>query len=237
MNIILLTEDDFVGVGHAVLSDRRLQHIRTVLDTEPGQMLKVGMVNGKLGRGRVRHLDQSRAELDVFFEQDPPPPQEISLLLALPRPKALRRILQAITSLGIKKIILLNSYRVEKSYWQSPLLAGPALREQLLLGLEQACDTLLPEVLLRPRFKPFVEDELRELAGDATCLVAHPGASSPCPVNLPGPVFLAIGPEGGFIPYEIERLRLAGFHDVHQGERILRVETAIPALVGRLLPI
>jgi RsmE family RNA methyltransferase len=48
-------------------------------------------------------------------------------------------------------------------------------------------------------------------------------------------VTLAIGPEGGFIPYEIDMLKAAGFEDVSFGERILRVEHAVAALVGRIL--
>jgi RsmE family RNA methyltransferase len=48
------------------------------------------------------------------------------------------------------------------------------------------------------------------------------------------PCTLAIGPEGGFIPYEIEKLQQAGFAGVHLGARILRVENAVTALVSRL---
>lgn len=234
MNIILLTEEDFVAPGRAVLADRRLQHIMTVLAGAPEQVLNIGLLSGQLGRGRILGIDCNSAVLDVSFDRVPPTPSHISLLLALPRPKSLRRILQAVTSLGIKKIVLLNSYRVEKSYWQSPLLDAAALREQLLLGLEQACDTILPQIQLRRRFKPFVEDELPDLVRGTHCLTAHPGASVPCPANIDQPTWLAIGPEGGFIPYEIDKLRAAGFREVHCGTRILRVETAVPALIGRL---
>ena len=47
-------------------------------------------------------------------------------------------------------------------------------------------------------------------------------------------VLLAIGPEGGFIPYEIDLLMRCGFEAVHVGERILRVDTAIPFIISRL---
>ena len=115
MNIILLTEEDFVAPGRAVLTGRRLKHISTVLAGAPEQVLNIGLLSGQLGRGRILGIDGNRALLEVWFDREPPAPSQINLLLALPRPKSLRRILQAVTALGIKKIILLNSYRVEKS--------------------------------------------------------------------------------------------------------------------------
>jgi RsmE family RNA methyltransferase len=49
-------------------------------------------------------------------------------------------------------------------------------------------------------------------------------------------VTLAIGPEGGFIPYEIDLLKKHNFKATHVGERVLRVENAIPAIISRLFP-
>ena len=51
----------------------------------------------------------------------------------------------------------------------------------------------------------------------------------------PGPWAILIGPEGGFIPYEVEALQRAGCEPVSLGPRPLRVEQAVPALLGRLL--
>ena len=104
----------------------------------------------------------------------------------------------------------------------------------MLLGLEQARDTVLPEVMIEKRFKPFVEDRLPALAQGSRGLIGHPGDYPPCPRDLAEQVTLAIGPEGGWIPYEIELLRKAGLQPVQLGERILRVENAVPALLARL---
>jgi|TARA_B110000459_G_C16312713_1_gene359937 RsmE family RNA methyltransferase len=138
--------------------------------------------------------------------------------------------------MGVKKIYLINSSRVEKSFWQSPFLKPEALEEQLILGLEQARDTVMPEIFLRKLFKPFVEDELGEIVAGSKALVAHPIAAAACPVDSQSPITLAIGPEGGFIPYEVEKLIEVGFQSVHLGPRILRVENAVPALISRLFP-
>jgi RsmE family RNA methyltransferase len=234
MNLILLFDEDFTGPGRVLLSGRRLRHVLEVHRAEVGEDLCVGRAGGMVGRGRVQRLDREALEMAVAFERQPPPKLPVTLLLALPRPKVLKRVLLAATSMGVQRIVLMNSFRVEKSFWQSPVLAGDRLREPLVLGLEQARDTILPEILLRPRFKPFVEDELPGLSAGSTGLVAHPLAAAPCPRDLPGPVTLAIGPEGGFIPYEVDMLAERGFIPIFLGERILRVETAVAAVLAKL---
>jgi RsmE family RNA methyltransferase len=136
--------------------------------------------------------------------------------------------------MGVPRVILLNSYRVEKSFWQTPFLEPAAIREQLILGLEQARDTVLPEVIIEKRFKPFVEDQLPSIAAGTLGLTGHPGDYPGCPRAVEQPVTLAIGPEGGWIPYEVEKLQQAGLQPVQLGARILRVETAVTALLARL---
>src|SRR5690606_22907434 len=165
-------------------------------------------------------------ELETFLQQQPPSPLPLRLILALPRPKRLKRILQNCATLGVKEIILINSYRVEKSYWQTPILDAESIREHLTLGLEQGGDTMMPELRQVKRFRPFVEDELPSLIQGSRALVAHPYAELACPRQVDGAVTLAIGPEGGFIPYEVDLLSRCGFEAVHLGERILRVDTA-----------
>lgn len=234
MNLILLFQEDFKDGKKVSLTGRRLDHVRDVHRASIGDRLFVGMLNGRMGTGTVTRLDDEALEMDVFLERDPPPPLDLTLVLALPRPIVLKRVLLSASSMGVKRIFLIHSFRVEKSYWKSPALSEEKIREQLILGLEQARDTVLPDVRLRPQFKPFVEDELPGLIKGPLPLVAHPEASEPCPRNVGRPVTLAIGPEGGFIPYEIETLEACGFKAVHLGERIIRVETAVPVLLSRL---
>ena len=235
MNLILLFPDDFVeGTSRVRLTGRRLRHVLEVHRAKAGDELCVGSVNDRIGAGKVELLDQTALEMDVRLTRTPPPALPVTLVLALPRPKVLRRVLRSVSTLGVKRIFLLNCLRVEKSFWQSPILLPGAVQEQLVLGLEQARDTVLPEVMLRSLFKPFVEDELPGLLKGTLPLVAHPPASEVCPRNVDRPVTLVIGPEGGFIPYEVEKLIAAGFTAVHAGERVLSVETAVPFLLSRL---
>jgi len=235
MNLILLLPEDTIdGAGRVQLRGRRLRHVLEVHRAEKGDELRVGLLGGRMGMGRVLDITSDVLEMEVRLDSEPPKPLPLSLILALPRPKVLRRVLRTVSSLGVKRIILINSRRVEKSFWQSPFLGTEAMNEQLMLGLEQARDTLLPEIRLCPLFNPFVEDELPGLVQSTLPLVAHPIALTECPRNTDQAVTLAIGPEGGFIPYEVEKFVSAGFTPIHLGERILSVETAVPALISRL---
>ncbi|TVP92662.1 MAG: 16S rRNA (uracil(1498)-N(3))-methyltransferase [Pseudomonadaceae bacterium] len=234
MNLLLLEADDFIAADQVVLRGRRVQHLHEVHQASVGDQMRVGQIDGLMGSGDLLELTADQARLQVQLNQPPPAKLPLTLLLAMPRPKMFRRILQHCASLGVAEIILLNSYRVEKSFWQTPFLQPDAVRENLLLGLEQARDTRLPVVRIEKRFKPFAEDQLPALAHDRLSLVAHPGTAEACPRDVQQDCLLAIGPEGGWIPYEVDKLQAAGLKPVHLGERILRVETAVTALISRL---
>ncbi|GAB2791312.1 16S rRNA (uracil(1498)-N(3))-methyltransferase [Halomonas shantousis] len=235
MNLILLSPDDLLDTHHARIHDpRRLRHLRDVHRAAPGDELTLGLVGGAMGRGRLLSLEASHAEFEVTLDQPPPPPLPVHLLLALPRPRMLARTLEHVTALGVKQLTLLHTRRVEKSYWQSPELRPEKMREHLVLGLEQARDTVLPEIHVETRFKPFMEDRLPSLLEGRRGLLAHPGMAGQCPRGLQEPAVLAVGPEGGFIAYEVEAFLAQGFEGVHLGSRILRVETAVTALLARL---
>ncbi|MDX1467212.1 MAG: 16S rRNA (uracil(1498)-N(3))-methyltransferase [Halomonas sp.] len=236
MNLILLSPEDVENHRLARVRDpRRLAHLREVHRARPGDTLTLGIAGGTLGRGELLSLDDDEACFDVSaLDQPPPPALPVHLVLALPRPRMLARSLEHVTALGVKRITLLNTRRVEKSYWQSPELDDEKIHRHLVLGLEQARDTRLPEVTLAKGFRPFVEDRLPGLLAGRRGLVAHPGMRDDCPRGLDEPAVLLVGPEGGFIPWEVERLLEAGCQGIHLGPRILRVETAVTALLARL---
>lgn len=238
MNLVLLSPADLVSRegerARAVLRDRRLDHLRQVHRAVPGRELRVGLLGGRQGRGVVATIDEQSATLDVVLDQPPPPKLALTLLLALPRPKTLRRMLQTAATMGIPRVVLLNAWRVDKAYWSSPQLAPAAIAEQLHLGLEQGGDTIAPEVTSERLLVPFARERLAALAGGTTRLIAHPSASAACPRTPAGPITLALGPEGGFIADEVALFERHGFTPVALGPRLLRVEQALPALLARL---
>ncbi len=234
MNLLLFERCELDGDGHLAVCGSRLAHIREVHGKSAGDSIRVGEVGGQTGEADILACDEQQALLAPRLDALPPEKLPVTLVLALPRPKMLRRILRTVAELGVPELHLVNTWRVEKSYWQTPALEAETVRQYLLQGLEQSRDTVLPEVHMHRRFKPFVEDTLPGLLAGRQGLLAHPGDFPPCPRGVDGKILLCIGPEGGFIPYEVEKLAQAGCVTVSLGPRILRVENAVSALLARL---
>ena len=219
-----------------MLSEDQARHARDVLRVVPGQDVRVGIVDGPRGIGRVVHADS--VELECTFDPDPPPVPDIDLLLALPRPKVMRRLWAQLAALGVGRIILTNAARVERNYFDTHVLDAQGYRPLLIEGLQQAQDTRLPRVSIHRRFRPLIEDELDSLCPVGARLVAHPGEhamsiASAWPRDT-ARVLLAVGPEGGWDDFELRLLGERGFNPVSLGPRTLRTDTACIALLAGL---
>ncbi|MAL96401.1 MAG: 16S rRNA (uracil(1498)-N(3))-methyltransferase [Haliea sp.] len=236
MNVLLFQPGACNDAGQLRVTGRQLQHLREVHRASPGDSLRVGEINGQLGSAEILALEDDHALLQVTLDQPPPLRLPVVLVVALPRPKMLRRLLRSAAEFGVEELHLIHSYRVEKSYWQTPVLQQDTVRDYFLQGAEQARDTRLPHLSLHRRFRPFVEDRLPGLIAGREGLLAHPGEAPPCPTGGDSrPRLLMVGPEGGFIAWEVEKLLAAGCRQVSLGPRILRVENAVSVLLGRLL--
>ncbi|GAB3486054.1 16S rRNA (uracil(1498)-N(3))-methyltransferase [Marinomonas epiphytica] len=238
MNLILLDPTRVSASGQYWLNERQVTHLAKVVKAKNGDSLRVGELGGKMGEGIfVEACGEVPPHIHkVALHQSPPDPLPITLVMALPRPNMLKRTLHNMTAMGVKEIVLVHSAKVEKSYWQSPVLKPESLRLCLLEGLEQAKDTVLPKLTLVPRFRPFVEDQLPALLKDKLGLLAHPYRAEKCPIDIQEPCVLALGPEGGWNDFEVSKWLEAGMQSVQLGERILKVETVVPVLLSRLYP-
>lgn len=235
MNVLILRSLAFDKPKNTatITEPAQLLHIQTVLKAGVGDTLKIGELGGHLGRAKICHLDDKACVLDdVCLDQAPPPKLGTTLILALPRPKVLRRLILDMTAFGVDKIVLINSVRTDKSYWGSPLLAR--LDEFVLEGLQQGVDSVPPDIVLAKRFKPFVQDDLPLMMTNKQAVVFHPYAKSHFDEGEL-PQIVVVGAEGGFVPYEIELLASVGVQAVTLGERILRTESAVSAVLGRWL--
>ncbi|MBN2686365.1 MAG: 16S rRNA (uracil(1498)-N(3))-methyltransferase [Pontiellaceae bacterium] len=238
MNLILLQPDEVDSDGLCCLSGSRAKHVREVLRAAPGKPLRVGLLNGPLGKGVVDRVEAEQVVLRCTFESAPPPRPRIDLLLAMPRPKVMKRLWAQLAALGVGRIVLLRADKVERCYFDSHVIDPEFYTPLLIEGLQQARCTHLPEVLIRPRFKPFVEDELDALFPDHFKLLADPSGQKRMSDFLASAssqrILLAIGPEGGWMPYELEQLTSRGFNLFAMGDRILRSDTVTVGLLSVL---
>ncbi|MFN2288411.1 MAG: 16S rRNA (uracil(1498)-N(3))-methyltransferase [Chromatocurvus sp.] len=236
MNILLFTpQERIAGTTEIRVCGRRSAHLRSVYGAAPGKRLRAGEIGGDIGEATLLSLDGDGVTLSFNALKASPPKRPLTVVLALPRPKMLRRMLRTVAESGVREVHLINAQRVEKSFWQSNLLTAEAIEGYLLSGLEQSMDTVLPAISLHRRFRPFAEDRLPGLATGRRALLAHPGASVPCPADGDADTLLMIGPEGGFIDFETALAQRAGLQPVSLGDRILRAETALAAMLGRFL--
>ncbi|MFU8883987.1 MAG: 16S rRNA (uracil(1498)-N(3))-methyltransferase [Cyanobacteriota bacterium] len=236
MNIVLLQPHDWIAADLAVVRDQRALHIRMVLKAQVGDSLRVGLLGGLCGQGVIEAVEPEGVRLRVALAEPPPPRHRFDIVLALPRPKMLRRILRQCAEFGIANLHLIHSARVEKSYWQSPLLQPAALEEALLAGLERSRDTLAPRVHLHRRFRPFVEDQLPGICAGRPCWLAHMEAPMALAAAPPLPAVVMIGPEGGFVPFEIQLAESVIARRVDLGARTLSVDTALITALAQALP-
>lgn len=235
MNLIVLEDRDFINPTQVQLTGRRHLHLTSVLKVQPGARLSVGMLNGLQGDAVVEDVHAEAVTLTLGALDLPSPATlPITVILGLPRPKMLQRTLQTIATMGVEKLCLIQTARVEKSFWQTPLLKPEAVREQLILGLEQGKATQLPQVEYHTRFRSFIEDVLPGGCQNFRRLIAHPGAYPQPNAAVATPTLLAVGPEGGFLDQEVRQFEALGFQPIQLGQRILRVETAIPVLLAKL---
>ncbi|MEM7352453.1 MAG: RsmE family RNA methyltransferase [Acidobacteriota bacterium] len=235
MNLLLLERGEIDSDGIARLQDRRAEHLLKVLRVEAGRELRLGVLGEGIGAGCVQTIDGPVVEVRVEAVGESPPRPWIDLIVGLPRPAVLHRVLQTVAAMGVGQLDLTTAWRVEKSFFASPALRPEKIRKHLLLGAEQGMTTRLPEVRQQRLLVPFVE-QLGARADPPLRLLAHPRAEEPIEAAFSAPVSrleIAVGPEGGWIDREVETFRQAGFRPVSLGSWILRVETAVTAVLAQ----
>lgn len=236
MNLILVSPEEMDDQGVVTLSDRRATHIRNVLNAREGQTLRIGQLNGPRGTGDVLSVRDEGVTLRCVFTDEIPARPPVDLLLAMPRPKVMKRLWAPLAALGVGRILITNAQKVERYYFDSHILDPVFYTERLQEGLEQAMDTRLPIVSVHRQFKVLIEDELEALAPDTYRLIADPSVARRVRDALndkkPPRALLAVGPEGGWSEYERALLTEHGFLPVGIGPRILRTDTACIALLA-----
>lgn len=239
MNLILVEPGEVGDDGVVVLTDRRARHVSEVLGARPGAPLRAGLIRGPSGVATVRSVAPDRVTLELDLTGAPSPvAPPVELVLALPRPKALSRVLETAAALGVGRIDLVNAWKVDRSYFGSDRLDPARLRRDLILGCEQGATTWVPDIAVHRLLMPFVTGVLAPRCAGRRCLLAHPRAERAleevAPPGVATPAIVAVGPEGGWIDRELTSFAELGFATFHLGPRVMRVETAVTAVLCQL---
>lgn len=239
MNLLIFKASQYVkDTSNIEITGRQHIHLSQTLKKVVGDTVKIGELNGNIGTGTLILSTQDKTILSVVLDQNALAPLPLDIILALPRPQMIKRILQTSACMGVANIHLIQTQKVEKNYWQSPAVTDESIEEHLLLGLEQAGSTFKPKVYKHKNINLFFKQDLPTITKQCdTALIAHLCETRRCPSFVDNPntkVVLAIGPEGGFTQEEVDTFTNAQFDTIQLGRRVLRVETAVTALISKL---
>lgn len=243
MNRILFEKGE-IRSGVAVFGGARAAHVAEVLHGEPGQILKTGEIDGRIGTSVIESVERTddgpdagyRVTVRVSHGEDALP-SWCDIILAPPRPRAFKRLLPQLAAMGAGTVVLTGAKKVEKDFWGATVLKEENWRPLCIEGLMQAGTSEMPKIVLRRGFRAFLRDELDAMFPTANRVVAHPYAAPEGAETAPaasGRLLLAIGPEGGWDDGEVAALREKGFRPYSLGKRILRTDTAAVALMSKL---
>lgn len=242
---VFVAPDD-VAADHAVVRGDDARHLSTVLRAAPGMPLTVADGSGTVYRARVASIGEAVTVALTSAHNPAPPRPEIHVAHALPKGRKLDEVIQRLTELGVERIIPLHSARSQVRL--TDVKAAKAHRRWSAVAraaAKQSRRTRLPIIdavgdwrAWRPRGSGVVlwEEARTSLrVGLSRVTGARQGGSSPAAPA--GPLVVAVGPEGGLTPAEVEA---TGLPAVTLGPTILRTEFASVAgvvaamtLVGR----
>lgn len=244
MNLILFEPNEVLDDGEVRLSatDRRAIHCSTVLKVEVGSIVRVGIIGGIMGEATCTESSMEWLKMQItkdgFVKEQPSACLNMSLILAMPRPRVLDRLWPIFSQLGLRRVILVNASRVEKCYFSSHILEEKHYRPRLIKGLEQAAvSTQLPQIDIDTRsFEVFLDKRLETAFPNTRRFVGHPyplsNNTAETQIDVDQEIVLAIGPEGGWQVDELENLAMKNFVPVCCSTRIFTTEVAIVALAS-----
>lgn len=242
MNLLILTEEDRLSDQLFAVGGKRRCHIINVLHAGEGDTLGIGILDGPIGSGTIESLEEDKVILNCSWQEETAAENPvIELICALPRPQTLKKVLQTAATMSVANIHIINANRVQQCYFNSSVMDPELIHSHLLEGLSQGKSTRLPKVTINTRFKCFFDETLpRRISaqpGEPVKLVADVDSDTYINSSLLlncSRIYIAIGPEGGWVPFELEIMQQYGFTPITIGDWPLRVENAVVATLAQI---
>jgi RsmE family RNA methyltransferase len=237
---IILFEPGEAELSFLPPGDPRAGHLLSVLRARAGDSFTAGILNGMKGDMHILRAGED----GVGFRFVPRGPSEpllpLDLIIGLPRPLVTGRLLKDLAAMGLRSLHFVRTGLCEKSYMSGSLWKNHEYRRHLLEGLQQSGQTLLPDVRLHENFDACLSlfalgPRAAGHGDDVLRCVMHPGGAGLGEVPPRRSAVLAIGPERGWTPAELEKFTAEGFRVCGMGKRILRTEAAALAAGAILL--
>jgi 16S rRNA (uracil1498-N3)-methyltransferase len=238
MNCVVLYPHEISNDGIAIITGERGRHLIERHGLVEGITVRAAIFGEALGYISVLSVEKEALELraSVICKETPPARLPIDLLVAVPRPQTIKKLLLLAASTGVRSLVFFGSDKGDKSYLQSKMLKAEAIGVELLLGIEQACDACVPMVSVERCLDAWLEkgglDGHGLFFADTVSTSTVKDVAS---LSITKPSFkLAVGGEAGWSERERKLLSSAGFNSISLGQRMLRVEHAAHSLIAQV---
>jgi len=222
---------DEVSGSLAVLTGSHAQHLSRVLRARIGQEFDIA-AGAEVRRGRIVQINQDRVEFELGELVPAAAALNVALALSIFKFDRMEWAIEKCTELGVARIIPVIASRTEKHLAAAAPKRVERWQRIAREAAEQSRRTSLPEILV-----PTSLQSIFSMPGVARFVLAESEQETSLKDALASftpdrDVLLAIGPEGGWTPAEIESFQNAQWQSVSLGGTILRVETAAIAAMA-----
>lgn len=222
--------DEFAG-DRAALTGDHARHLARVLRARPGREFDIS-AGSRLRRGRIVRVSEERVEFELGEELSPAAEPDLSVLLAVIKFDRFEWALEKLTELGAREVVPLLAARTDAHLAAAAARRVERWRRIAREAAEQSRRLAPPEVRDPAKVKLAVS-----LVAECRLVLAEGEEETSLAATLAekqraDSFAVAVGPEGGWTPAEIEQFTTAGWQPVTLGSNILRAETAAIAAVA-----
>jgi len=221
---------DEISGNQAALTGDHAAHLVRVLRARVGQEFDIG-TGSQVRRGRVVNISNTRVEFELGAEVPASNPANITLLLAIFKFDRMEWAIEKCTELGVSQIVPVIARRTDIHLAAASAKRAERWKRIALQAAEQSRRPNPPEIAGAVKLKDALEDQ-SSLRIDLSEVEHNVGLSDLLDSRPDPEITLAVGPEGGWVPEELQQFQDAGWLSASLGSTILRAETAAIAAVA-----